>query len=65
MTPANLSPTAKARLERQQVKVIEALRMRCGSCRVAEYPKVFSELMKAEADLRSLMAMPTTPRRKS
>lgn len=63
MTPANLSPTAKARLERQQIRLIEALRTRLTD-KGANYTQVFTELQKAEADLRSLMAMPVTSRRR-
>lgn len=65
MTPANLSQSAKARLVRQQLKVIEALRVRLGTCSLTDYHNVSGELFKAKADLNSLMAMPTTPRRKS
>lgn len=66
MTPANLSPTAKARLERAQLKVIAALRERLVTCPLADYHTVSGELFKAKADLNSLMNLPTKEsRRKS
>lgn len=66
MTPVNLSPSAKARLVRQQLKDIEALHIRLTTCPLGYYQQVSDELSKAKAGLNSLMNLPTKEsRRKS